>query len=226
MASADLTGKKFGRLLVIGRSAKKDGKHAFWECLCDCGRTCVRETSVLKRYGENSQCAQWDHDKLGKRYGRLTVIDYAGSNKHGKAKYLCRCDCGNTTIATGTELANGQTVSCGCWQRESMAKYRAKDQVDGTALHSIKSKPRKNNTSGIVGVHWNKRARMWQAYIRLRGKNHHLGWFKHFEDAAEARREAEQEIFDPELEAHGLEPTSEEEYQERLRKAIEKNKHK
>ena len=40
-------------------------------------------------------------------------------------------------------------------------------------------------------------------------------------DAAEARREAEQELFDPVLEAHGRAPTSEDEYEEALSRAVE-----
>ena len=34
----------------------------------------------------------------------------------------------------------------------------------------------------------------------------------------------EQELFDPVLEAHGLEPTSEAEYEEALRKAVDNEK--
>ena len=32
----DLTGKRFGRLFVVGESGKNNGSYV-WECLCDCG---------------------------------------------------------------------------------------------------------------------------------------------------------------------------------------------
>lgn len=34
-----------------------------------------------------------------------------------------------------------------------------------------------NNTSGVAGVHWHKASGKWQAYIRVNGKQKHLGSF-------------------------------------------------
>ena len=62
-------------------------------------------------------------DRTGQRFGRLTVIRYAGLYKApgGKTagKWECLCDCGNTHIVVGTTLANGDTVSCGCFVIEA-----------------------------------------------------------------------------------------------------------
>lgn len=52
-------------------------------------------------------------DLVGKRFGRLTVIQYCG-----KGKWLCRCDCGNTRINKTHPLKDGQIVSCGCYKDE------------------------------------------------------------------------------------------------------------
>jgi hypothetical protein len=52
----------------------------------------------------------------GKKFNRLTVISNAGSNKHKKALWLCRCICGNELTVTGSHLVNGNTNSCGCYQ--------------------------------------------------------------------------------------------------------------
>ena len=35
----DLTGKRFGRLLVIEDTGKRSGSAVIWKCRCDCGRT-------------------------------------------------------------------------------------------------------------------------------------------------------------------------------------------
>jgi hypothetical protein len=45
----------------------------------------------------------------------------------------------------------------------------------------------RNNTSGYIGVYWNKQQSKWMAYIRIDGKLKHLGYFDDKEDAARAR---------------------------------------
>lgn len=42
-----------------------------------------------------------------------------------------------------------------------------------------------------------KNGEQWQAYINLAGKRHHLGWFADKKDAIEARKQAEEELFQP-----------------------------
>jgi hypothetical protein len=37
-------------------------------------------------------------DITGQKFERLLVIEYAGLNKHNCAKFLCKCDCGNSVI--------------------------------------------------------------------------------------------------------------------------------
>lgn len=52
-----------------------------------------------------------------------------------------------------------------------------------------------NNTSGVVGVSWNKREQAWKAYIKINQKQIHLGTFYNKEDAIKARKEAEIKYF-------------------------------
>jgi len=49
----------------------------------------------------------------------------------------------------------------------------------------------KNNSSGVVGVSWNKSHKKWRAQIRVNGKMVYLGGFTLKEDAIKARKEAE-----------------------------------
>ena len=88
------------------------------------------------------------------------------------------------------------------------------------ALGLLGQKVRSDNTSGIKGVSFDKRRGKWCAYITVRGKTRALGRFGTLAEAAEARREAEQDLFDPILEAAGRAPTSEEAYESRLREAV------
>lgn len=55
-----------------------------------------------------------------------------------------------------------------------------------------KNKPmQENNTSGVTGVTWHKKAKRWQAYIQIDGTQKHLGLFASFSDAVDARKNAE-----------------------------------
>ena len=48
-----------------------------------------------------------------------------------------------------------------------------------------------DNTSGVIGVTWNKQAKKWKAQITINKVQKYLGYFTNKEDAIKARREAE-----------------------------------
>lgn len=52
-----------------------------------------------------------------------------------------------------------------------------------------------DNTSGCQGVCYISIMGKWQAYIMLKGRSNHLGYFIHKEDAIAARHKAELELF-------------------------------
>jgi hypothetical protein len=45
----DLTGQRFGRLVVLKPSPRTVGKHHYWECRCDCGNTIMAIGNNLRR---------------------------------------------------------------------------------------------------------------------------------------------------------------------------------
>ena len=49
----DLTGQKFGKLLVLGLS-EKSGRRLFWNCLCDCGKELVVSGTHLRQRNQLS----------------------------------------------------------------------------------------------------------------------------------------------------------------------------
>lgn len=55
------------------------------------------------------------NDLTGRKFGRLTVLGYAGRNKFDHVMWLCRCDCGNETTKSTSSLTSGRTVACGCY---------------------------------------------------------------------------------------------------------------
>lgn len=51
------------------------------------------------------------------KFGRLTATNFVGrTNK--VSMWLCRCECGNTTIVPLNRLSRGKTRSCGCLRSE------------------------------------------------------------------------------------------------------------
>lgn len=67
-----------------------------------------------------NQCVRFMRviDRVGHVYGRLTVIDRADNTANGQARWLCKCECGNTRVVLGTLLRLGKTKSCGCLQSD------------------------------------------------------------------------------------------------------------
>lgn len=57
------------------------------------------------------------YDEIPKmKFGRLKPIKRIEGS--GRAKWLCKCDCGNETVVIQKNLCNGNTKSCGCLARE------------------------------------------------------------------------------------------------------------
>lgn len=54
---------------------------------------------------------------------------------------------------------------------------------------------KKNNTSGVTGVSWDKRLMKWRARITIHGQEKHLGVFSNKQDAINTRLQAEEEYF-------------------------------
>lgn len=117
----DETNKRYGFLTVVSRAERQKGeKKAYWNCLCDCGNYTIVEGTKL-RSGHTKSCGKCScfssptkKDEVGNRYGRLTIISEAGSDKNGRTLWNCLCDCGNQKIALGKSLRAGLVQSCGC----------------------------------------------------------------------------------------------------------------
>lgn len=76
-------------------------------------------------------------DLTGRVVGRLTVIeraeDFIRPNGLHRPRWLCRCECGNTTVVLGQNLKNGSTLSCGCLgeERRMLAVTKHGDTAGG-----------------------------------------------------------------------------------------------
>ncbi len=77
-------------------------------------------------------------NRLGNRYGRLTVVEFShiAERKGGNAYWKCLCDCGNETTVSSSHLGRG-TNSCGCLAKEHSAKRIKEIHSTGKHLYFI-----------------------------------------------------------------------------------------
>ena len=124
--ATNLVGQIFGRLTVIERAENANDGHARWLCECECGKTTIVNSNVLKK-GHTKSCGCLNREVavqkaklqyknlINQHFGRLTAIEYLGSDNKGNVLWKCVCECGNDNfITTSHHLISGNTQSCGC----------------------------------------------------------------------------------------------------------------
>ena len=123
MALIDLTGQRFGRLIVIeyNKQTKK------WKCQCDCGNIKEVQSANLRR-GATQSCGCLQKEKItnnliGKTFGYLTVIEDS-KERDSKRRILwnCKCQCGNIIKVRTDNLTSLNTMSCGCKKSSNKEK--------------------------------------------------------------------------------------------------------
>lgn len=219
----DLTGQRFGKLVVIGLDpdpylSPGGKKTRRWICHCDCGNIVrVLHNALMSKNGTKScgclrtqSTRDKSKDMTGQRFGRLLVVgpaDLPKKRANGQTLgWLCRCDCGSSIITDRKSLLSGKKLSCGCLLSESSGA-RVNDAVghiDGTQLTAIRldRPPNRNNKSGVKGVSWIAREGRWKACITFQRRQIYLGRFTNLEDAAAARKAAEEKYFSPVLDKY------------------------
>lgn len=76
-------------------------------------------------------------DLTNQRFGLLTAILRVENNKHGKAMWLCRCDCGSEKPVLSAKLVTGETRSCGCATAGFIRKKNTKHGLAGSRPWSV-----------------------------------------------------------------------------------------
>lgn len=122
----NIAGQRFGRLVAI-RDIGRIGNLRLWEFRCDCGRS-YEQSSVRVTSGKTRSCGCLQReeaskarvkDLIGRRFGRLTVVAYAGIRSR-RATWYCKCDCDEECEASSNVLLHGLKRSCGCLALESV----------------------------------------------------------------------------------------------------------
>lgn len=132
--AVDRTGVRYGRLVAIEPTAKRQGGSIVWRCHCDCGEEVLVSAKLLAT-GSIASCgclrrkmlAERATNHQGKRYGKLLALEPVEGRQGGGVLWRCRCDCGNEVLVRGNFLVTGDRWCCGkCLPRE---KSRAMKQI-------------------------------------------------------------------------------------------------
>lgn len=136
MKFKDFSGQKIGKLEVLKRAPNKisGGRNrTMWVCQCDCGNN----VDVSSDYLNRSECPSCGCEttrmkieknrinNIGEKHGMLKIIDIIWDD--GKAKAVCKCDCGNNYIGNKADIISGHTQSCGCLQPKRTSESNTKD---------------------------------------------------------------------------------------------------
>lgn len=124
----DLSGYKFGRLVVVCYAYSKKGQK-YWKCLCDCGNIkYVPTAKLLSGHTKSCGCIKAEQltDLLGKRFGKLIVIRRV-ENLKNRARWECLCDCGETCFVTTHQLKVLHKQDCGCVYKKSNGEDKIKN---------------------------------------------------------------------------------------------------
>lgn len=219
----DLTGQRFGRLTVLSRAedyVNPQGNHYVkWLCICDCGNITTVLGTALRSGGTRScGCLQkikhktnyydWDSAEYligytfnGDRFildksDYDLVKDYCWSisdrgyvvahsidnyDKSVKMHRLLFDNCENMFI----DHINHDTTD----NRRSNLRIVTQSQNQMNVII------RKDNSSGVAGVNYNKNYDKWVARIGVDKKRIYLGCYDTFDEAVKARKEAEEKYF-------------------------------
>ena len=85
MRAIDLSGKRYGRLMVIERTDSiiiGNQKKTAWACQCDCGERVIVPTYRLKT-GQTRSCGCLQHDLTVERMSRLHEEEIKPNYRHG-----------------------------------------------------------------------------------------------------------------------------------------------
>ena len=65
------------------------------------------------------------NEEIGKKYGKLTILNFVNPEEHSssKLKTRCVCDCGKETIVRLSNLRCGLVRSCGCMLGDNNRKH-------------------------------------------------------------------------------------------------------
>lgn len=120
-------GDRIGKLTILQFLGSNSENRHIYKCKCDCGNVVVKHSGYLNSkviskvtgLPVEKSCGSCDRFELiGKKFGKLTVLEYMPNYSHKHGNYFkCKCDCGDIVVKPNNQLT--EQSSCGsCIERE------------------------------------------------------------------------------------------------------------
>jgi hypothetical protein len=213
MKMNDLTGQKFGKLQVIERTKSHNNK-VKWRCICECGKSTVAESYLLKK-GYTKSCGCLKSEVLKERNMVSNPITRIPGYKNwismisrctyqNDVSYLYYggrgikvCDRWLNSFANFIEdMGERPSPNHSIDRINSDGNYSSDNCKWSTQLEQIRNRrTAKNNTSGVNGVSFHKETSKWVSTIYVNGKRMYLGGFENVQDAIDIRKESEEKYW-------------------------------
>ena len=219
----DLTGKKFGRLLVINRVGSDKSGHALWNCQCDCDGKIVVVAGTHLLTGDTQSCGCYHKQKASKTHKKYNKYDLE-SEEYGIGftfkgeefwfdkedyelikDYCWRFDSyGYVVTNVGKKQIFFHRVVTNCpdemipdhIERNNRFDNRKQNlRITDKAHNNMNKSMICTNTSGVMGVSKYSYKDGWCASVSQNNKSIYLGVFDSFEEAVKARLKAEKEYY-------------------------------
>lgn len=221
----NLTGQNFGRLTVIRRvenSISFSGYESVqWLCKCECGNEVIVTGRNLKNNNTKScGCLKKEIiSEANKKYNTYDLSDEHGIGYTSKGEkfyfdledydkikdycWLVDGDNGYIVSNINNKKIYLHKLIMKCKNDKEIdhinrKKYDCRKSNLRIATHSqnnMNKNLRSDNTSGIIGVSWNKKKNKWESRIWANHKAIRLGYYIDFEAATKARLIAEKEYY-------------------------------
>lgn len=122
----DLSGQRFGKLVVDKMLCDYKKGKTYFSCTCDCGNSNIIVSENALQCGNTTSCGCLHEPNLiNKKFGKLFVQEFYGI-KNNQRYWKCICECGQERILSSYVLLSGHTESCGCIRSSAVSKSEIK----------------------------------------------------------------------------------------------------
>lgn len=217
----NLTGQRFGRLVVLERAPvepEKEGRNQYrkWLCQCDCAETSEAVEFQLV-YGKTRSCGCLLHESRVINGGKANKSHGMTQTKEHKAWGSMFSRCYNPNVESYSDYGGRGIKVCDRWSTSAGGSFENfykdlgpapegwfLDRIDPNgdytpencrwvdpSTSAFNKRRSVRNKSGRTGITWSKKMEKWKVSLQKK----HLGYFESFEDAVKVREDAELEVF-------------------------------
>lgn len=219
----DMTGRQCGDLTVIKQDGyyyyPKGAREAKWLCQCICGKfVSVRGAYLRNGHTKSCGCKTFEYIAKQREKNRYYIDGDVAHlfTKKGEEILVDSDDVDRLIKACRWYVADGYAFGhigerpmpmhrfITNANKPLVVDHRNHNKLDNrksnlrvctSSQNSMNRMMQSNNTSGVIGVHYDKHRKKWKAEIKINRKNRYIGRYNTIEEAVNARKAAEEVLF-------------------------------